>query len=71
MPNSKNDAGSSGSISTNELHLDYFSAFQEIISSKEFVLVVLQGASFIVSPLQVLLAVIYVTTSVRVLVATV
>ena len=46
VPNSKNDAGSSGSLSTNEFHKDYSSTFQEIVSSKEFVLVVLQGASF-------------------------
>ncbi|CAM9834936.1 unnamed protein product, partial [Heterosigma akashiwo] len=35
-PNSKNDAGSSGSLSTNEFYQDYSSTFQENISNAEF-----------------------------------
>ena len=44
--NSKNDAGSSGSLSTNEFHKDHSSAFQKVTLGKEFVLIVVQGASF-------------------------
>ena len=44
--NPKNDADSSGTLSTNEFHNDHSSTFQKVKLGKKFVLVVLQSASF-------------------------